>query len=123
MSKKRVLIVEDDIWQGDLYLFLLKHDYTALRVTSAEAAMEAIDSFQPDSILLDVLLDGANGITLLHELQSHDDTARIPVILCTSLEHMHKNSQILAHYGVKQVLDKATITPQKIRAAVNGVVI
>ena len=43
------------------------------------------------------------------------DTARIPVVLISSLDFSNRN---LSHYGVVQVLQKSTMTPEDIQLAV-----
>ena len=70
----------------------------------------------PDLILLDVLLDGPDGFTLLHELSSYDDTAKIPIILATSLR---LNLADLSVYNVKNILYKDIMTPVDIAEAVS----
>ena len=82
--------------------------------------MDAIDSDRPDVIVLDVLLAGPNAFTLLHELQSHTDLANIPVILCTNSADQLAEEDVMA-YGVQQVLNKATMVPGDLIAAVKKV--
>lgn len=72
----------------------------------------------PDLILLDVLLNGPDGFTLLNELISYPDTAAIPIVLVTSLS---LSSADLAHYGVRAVLAKETMTPASIHQVVTQV--
>ncbi len=69
----------------------------------------------PDVILLDVLLSGPDGFTFLNELISYYDTAKIPVVLISSIDMSQRN---LEHYGVFHALDKGTMTPEDIRDAV-----
>lgn len=91
----------------------------ALRINvynDAISAIEAINEELPDVILLDVLLGGHDAFTLLNELISYPDTARIPVVIMTSLK-LQLDS--LEHYGVVEILDKMKMTPDDIYAAVN----
>lgn len=81
----------------------------------AIAAMDAISEGCPDLILLDVLLGGPNGFTLLNELASYSDTAQIPVILITSLDLSREH---LSHYHIVSILDKSTMTPAIIQEAI-----
>lgn len=69
----------------------------------------------PDVILLDVLLSGPDGFTFLNELISYHDTAKIPVVLISSIDFSDRN---LEHYGVIHTLDKSKMTPEDIREAV-----
>lgn len=84
----------------------------------AVSAMDAVSEAVPDLIILDVLLSGPDGFTFLNELASYQDTAKIPVILMSSLDF---SEQDLSHYGVVRILDKSTMTPQDISAAVRSI--
>lgn len=116
-----VLIVEDDDWLAAQHQRLLeKAGYKTVVSPHALDAIVAIDNTKPDVIVLDILLTGSTGFTLLHELQSYSDTAQIPVIICSNVtENLDKDS--LSPYGVKRIVDKATMLPDDIVAAVRGV--
>ena len=74
-------------------------------------AMAALDEL-PDLIFLDILLDGPDGFTFLDELVSYEDTAKIPVVVVSSLKMAQEE---LAEYGVVAVLDKETMRPEDVR--------
>ncbi len=116
-----VLVVEDDRWLAEQYeRQLVAAGYRARIARDGLMAMEMIDDAHPNAIVLDVFLPGPNGVVLLHELQSYSDIATIPVIVCTtSAADIPKNS--LKSYGVRRVLDKTTMEPQDIVAAVRSV--
>lgn len=115
---KRVLVVDDDQWLAEVMAYRLSRDGFEVRVVSdALQAMTAIDEWQPKVIVLDIFMPGPNGIVLLQELQSHSDLAQIPVIVCsTSAGDM--TLQQLRAYGVCDLLDKTTMTPTEMAAAV-----
>lgn len=116
-----VLIVEDDEWLAEQYVRVLKTaDIRADYVPHALAAIDAIDTHPPDILLLDIMLPGPNAFTLLHELQTHSDLSGIPVIVCTNSADQLKDIDLKA-YGVVQILDKATMLPGDIVAAVKKV--
>lgn len=80
----------------------------------AIAPLDVLSDRLPDAILLDVMLTGPDGFSFLNELLSYSDTARIPVVLISTLDLSGRN---LEHYGVVQYLDKAKMTPEDINAA------
>lgn len=82
------------------------------------AAVQALDTQLPQLIFLDILLDGPDGFTLLNELSSYSDTAKIPVIVTSSLQ---LRADDLGHYGVVKVLDKETMRPEQITTAAQEV--
>lgn len=121
--KSKVLIVEDDAWLAEHYIRILsKEGYDVWSVPHALAAIDHIDSRRPDVILLDVLLTGSTAFALLHELRSHVDIGNIPVILCTNTAAALAYEDMTL-YGVRQVLDKATVTPDEVIHAIKKVLL
>lgn len=117
----KVVLVEDDVWLAELEASVLqKEGYEVSVAHHAPAAIELIDQVQPDVLIVDVLLAGSTVFSLLHELQTYDDTGRIPVILCTNLAEQF-DKQKLASYGISRVIDKTTMHPSDIVAAVKAV--
>ena len=121
-----VYVIEDDPTMADVIalaarstvLFDINGQETHPDVQVFNDAVEPISEMNselPDVILLDVLLSGPDGFTFLNELISYHDTAKIPVVLITSLDLSDRN---LEHYGVFRTLDKGTMTPEDIRDAV-----
>ena len=81
--------------------------------SNAIEAMDAINETNvPQLIFLDILLDGPDGFTLLHELISYDDTAKIPIVIISSLDLQNYD---LSAYGVVGVLAKDQMKPQDIK--------
>lgn len=115
-----ILLVEDDSWTADCYTQWLQADgHEVAHARDAQAALDIIDATPPALILLDVLLPGASGVQLLHTLQSYADLARIPVIICSG--SLPAQLPMLKPYGVFKVLDKAGLSPKKLRQTVTEV--
>lgn len=115
-----ILLIEDDRWLADSYMDVLE-DYEVDTAVSGQEAIDLIDVNDYEVIIADVMIERGLVIDLLHELQSYDDTARLPVILCTSLAQRLKLDEV-RQYGVVAVLDKATLTPKLLREAVEQAV-
>lgn len=123
MTKQSVLVVEDDEWLAEQHVRTLQiAGFEAEYALDALAAMDVLDDRQPDILLLDVFLAGPNAFTLLHELRSHDDLANMPVVLCTS-SAADLAEEDMAAYGITTVLDKATMLPTDLVAAVKRVLL
>ena len=119
----KVLLIEDDRWLGELQASILaKAGYEVAMCQHGLAAIAAIDKSLPDVIVADVLLDGSTVFALLNELQSHDDTKNIPIIICTNLAEQ-LNVKSLEAYNVKKVVNKTTMAVDEIVAAVRSVTI
>lgn len=120
---RRVLLIDDDRWLGETFARTLKQaDYTVDTAHNGLEGMDMIDRHQPDCIVLDLFMPGPNGIVLLHELRSHSDLAKIPVILCTN-SASDLQIEELQHYGVARMLDKLTMTPDDLLVAVKKVLL
>lgn len=118
---KKVLIIEDDEWLAEQFARVLEKDGIKARVSlNALSAIDEIDKFKPDVIILDLILTGSTGFVFLHELQSYTDTSKIPIILCTNLAS-EIDMENLKPYGVKRLIDKATMKPGDLSAAILSV--
>lgn len=93
--------------------------YAVHYAAHAQAAIVELDRQVPDVIVVDMLLTGATAFALLHELQSYDDSRHIPVILCSNIADT-LDAENLGAYGVVRVLDKTTMKPVDLVAAVRG---
>lgn len=121
MSQPTVLIVEDDAWLAEQQVRILtKAGFSATISPHPIAAIKVIDAIHPDAIVLDVLLTGSIAFALMHELQSYGDTGSIPIIICTNLAG-ELSLDNLRPYGVRRILDKTTMMPDDVVAAVRSV--
>jgi CheY-like chemotaxis protein len=123
MKRSSVLIVEDDKWLAEQYARVLKlAGYKTTVSLHALAAIEVIDDIHPDAIVLDVLLAGSTAFALIHELQTYEDTGKIPIILCTHLAS-ELSLENLKPYGVKRIIDKSVMVPDDLVSAVKSVLL
>lgn len=121
MSQPNIVIIEDDVWLAEQHMRVLEQaGYHPHHATYASAAIELIDEHAPIAIILDVLLTGSTALVLLHELQTYKDTASIPVILCTNMAGDISLDEF-APYGVRRILDKSTMLPDDLIAAIRSV--
>ena len=80
-----IYIVEDDRNIQEIELFALKNSgYAAEGFETARAFWRAMEKKKPELILLDIMLEGEDGIEILRKLRMRADTRRIPVILVTA---------------------------------------
>ena len=120
-KKPVVIIVDDDTWLAEHNVETLNNaGFSAHSTGHALSAIDLIDELKPDALILDILLPGTTGFALLHELQSYRDTAALPVIICSGVAD-DMNLDELKPYGVKRILDKTTMRPDDIVAAVRSV--
>ena len=81
-AKQKILIVDDDSNIAELIsLYLMKECYETRIVGDGEEALTAISSFEPDLILLDLMLPGMDGYQVCREVRSSKDT---PIIMLSA---------------------------------------
>lgn len=82
VSKQKILIVDDDNNIAELIsLYLTKECYDTQIVGDGEAALEAVRSYQPNLILLDLMLPGIDGYQVCREVRQK---SQIPIIMLSA---------------------------------------
>ncbi len=80
-----IFCVEDDTGIRDLMVYALNAaGYEAKGLTDGSELREALKAEMPQLILLDIMLPGEDGISILRRLRSDAATAGIPVIMATA---------------------------------------
>ena len=80
-----IFCVEDDSSIRDLMIYTLNTaGFEAQGFSEGESLMEALKERTPELIMLDIMLPGDDGITLLKKLKSQNTTATIPVIMASA---------------------------------------
>lgn len=82
-SKKRILIVDDDQEILDVYRFYLEPTYIVATVSYGRFAIDYVQEYHTDLILLDVLMPVMDGFQTLRALRNTTEGASIPVIFVT----------------------------------------
>ena len=78
VSKQKILIVDDDENIAELIsLYLTKECFETSIVYDGESALEAVKTFRPNLILLDLMLPGIDGYQVCREVRS---SSSIPII-------------------------------------------
>ena len=86
LSKKRVLLVEDDVFLSDIIARkLVAQGCVFLYAQDGEKALPLVEREVPDIILLDIMLPGINGFDLLKKFKENPKTKDIPVIILSNL--------------------------------------
>ena len=81
-EKQRILIVDDDYNSAELIsLYLTKECFETKIVGDGEEALRVFPEFQPNLILLDLMLPGIDGYQVCRELRS---TSQVPIIMLSA---------------------------------------
>ena len=114
-TPRPICIIEDDPDFAEIYQKHLVRNLPEIPLQIFYNAIEANAAFSelreeelPFLIILDILLTGPDGFTLLNELLSYPETSQIPVLLISSL---NLGQMSLQAYNVRAILNKETFTP------------
>ena len=81
-EKQKILIVDDDIHIAEMIsLYVEKEGYEAKEVYDGRQAVSLAGEYQPDLILLDLMLPGMDGYQVCSEIRK---TSRVPIIMLTA---------------------------------------
>ena len=82
VSKQKVLIVDDDNNIAELIsLYMTKECFETKIVNDGEAALEAVEEFAPNLILLDLMLPGIDGYQVCREVRAKNS---VPIIMLSA---------------------------------------
>ncbi|HRH26468.1 MAG TPA: response regulator [Candidatus Paceibacterota bacterium] len=85
-QKQKILIIDDDRFLLNMYA--RKLDHSGYLVESAQGGVEALEKLKsgyvPDVILVDIIMPGMDGITLVKEIRKQQLAPRAKVIMLTN---------------------------------------
>ncbi len=114
---EKILIIDDSLLQATQLKSILEDDYDITIAQTAEAGLCCVGETTFSLILLDVVMPGMDGFTLLKKLQEEIITQSIPVILITSLSDI-QNEQRGFTLGAVDYIAKP-FNPLIVKARVN----
>ena len=102
-----VVLVDDDVAMHDLIKRTIsKLNLTLLGATNSEKGMELIREIKPKLILLDVLMPGRDGWSLLKECKTDQELKNIPVIMISQLNQSNLASSLGANDYLTKPIDR-----------------
>jgi DNA-binding response OmpR family regulator len=129
---KRILALDDDPDILDVYTMILEGEgYEVKTILSPDSLTNAIVTFNPDILLLDIQLgSGTNGLELCKVLKASPLTAHIPIIMVSSHESIYSaksdygaNDIILKPFDIATLIEKVDdfllgrVVPFRLRSA------
>ena len=98
-----VLLIEDSVHYQNLITLLLRQQFPALVLQVADdgiAGLAMAGRLQPRVMIVDILLPGIDGATLITSLRSHPQFAGIQLIVVTSLDEQQREPYAFALAGL-----------------------
>ena len=123
MDKKIVLLVDDDPDIAKMLKIRIEAEgYEFAHVGDSKGLFEVLNIKKPDVILLDIMLPGMDGYSVLREIRKNEKYANIPVIILSAKEKKKVGDLFILEkiasfvekpFDIKDLLEK-------IRAAMEG---
>jgi len=116
MRTATILICDDEPSLRELMRISLRQDYTFAEAADAAEAIELVDAVHPDVVLLDVMMPGGSGLTVLEHVRKNPalkDT-RVVVISAFAADRDH----LAAHDAGANSFLKKPFDPEELESLV-----
>ncbi len=102
----RVLLIEDSTHFQNLVSLLVKQHFPAVKLKIADdgiVGLAMVGQWQPHILIVDIMLPGIDGATLITSLRTHPQFSRHQLIVVTSLDEAQRQPYAFALEGVSVV--------------------
>ena len=103
--KARILLIDDEVGFTRLVKLVLRR-YDMCEVNDPRRALEAAHAFQPDLVLMDVVMPGIDGGNLAALFKGDPTLKRIPIVFLTAVVTPKEAGQVPRHIGGYPFLSK-----------------
>ena len=111
---KKILIIEDNQIVANVYRNKLAVEgYQVEIALDGETGLKVMRTFQPDMIVLDLMLPKMTGVEVIKQIRSEDDFARLPVIVFSNT-YLTNLIQEAWKAGATKCLSKASCSPKEV---------
>ncbi len=128
-----IYILEDDKNIQEIESYAIKgNGYDVRAFDDAEAFGRGLQEMKPDLVLLDIMLPGEDGLSVLRRLRSDKDTKELPVILVTAKDSeidtvrgldLGADDYITKPFGVMELMSRIKAIMRRIKPMSDDVVL
>ena len=119
MNAPSILIVDDEPSNFDVIAAQLSDcDYLMDYASSGQEALSSLDIYNPDLILLDVMMPGINGIEVCQQIKAMPKWQAVPIVMVTALSSKADLAKCL-DAGADDFISKP-VNPEELRARVKS---
>ena len=128
-----IYILEDDKNIQEIESYAIKgNGYDVCAFDDAEAFDRGMQEMKPDLLLLDVMLPGEDGLSVLKRLRSDNDTKELPVILVTAKDSeidtvkgldLGADDYITKPFGVMELMSRIKAIMRRIKPTSDDMVL
>jgi CheY-like chemotaxis protein len=119
---KNILIIEDDPIVANVYRNKLAVEgYTVETSPDGEKGLDALHTFRPDLIILDLMLPGISGVDVIKEIRREAEFAKLPIIVFSNT-YLTNLIQDAWRAGANKCLSKSNCTPKDVVDVVRNMI-
>lgn len=97
LDRPSILVVDDEPDNFDvLQMLLMNEGYTFHYASSGQRAIDRLDIFQPQLILLDVMMPDLDGIEVCRQIRALPQWQSVPILMVSALAGQNNIEQCLA---------------------------
>ena len=83
-DKRKILAVDDNISNNEIVEEILSDDYELKIATSGEQALEILEDFKPDIILLDIMMPELDGYDTCLRIRENPNMKNVTIIMVSA---------------------------------------
>jgi len=111
---KKILIVEDDLTVANIYRNKFSLEGFEVEVASdGDIGLQLVHSFQPDAVLLELMVPKLSGVELVKKLRSQPAYEKLPIIVFSNT-YLTNLVQDAWKAGATKCLSKSNCTPKQV---------
>lgn len=119
---KKILIAEDDKFLANAYKFkFTKAGFEVQLASDGQEAIDALQTFLPDIILMDLMMPTRDGFSALEAIRADEKTKAIPVIVASNLGQKEDTSRALA-LGANDFIVKSDLSLNTVIEKINKLI-
>lgn len=110
----KILLIDDDPFILDMYVLKLKDSgFTIDSASNGKDGLSKIKTFEPDLLLLDIVMPTMDGFDVLQEIKKNPPTRLFKIVLLSNLGQKEDVERGLG-LGADDYLVKANFTPGEV---------
>jgi DNA-binding NtrC family response regulator len=114
---KRILVIDDDDYVRDLYREALEdQEYEVETAENGNRGMEKYRNFNPNAVILDVLMPDKEGVETIRELKTIDSHACVIAISGGGKINAKNYLQMMKQFGASETFEKPVSMERLVRA-------
>jgi len=111
---KKILIIEDDQIVANVYRNKLAAEGYQIEVAlDGEIGLKTMRTFQPDLMVLDLMLPKMSGVDVIREVRSESEFSKLPIIVFSNT-YLTNMVQQAWKAGANKCLSKASCSPREV---------